>query len=241
MIGFFLFIYYIIKLEVDMFTQDEAEIFVKDLLENVFPKAQVERLEEFYSRDLLGHFNGSDFVFDDILDRINALSQSAKNIKFLVKNVVVFENFIAVTCQQNWMNKSDDHFHDSMVFAIYRIKDKKIVELWGLLEKETPSYQEVNKDYAKAMQAFNVTAKYKELFLQRLAIILSSMEDKVILSPAEQECLYYYIYGATAKETANYLNLSPRTVETYLAIVKNKFNCHTKQELRQLFFPEQTL
>lgn len=219
-----------------MFTQVQAEAFVKDLLENLFPKSQIERLDEFYSRDVVGHFNGYDLVFSDIVDRVNALKSAAKEIDFKVKSVVVFDSFIAATCQQTWVNKSDGYFNDSMVFAIYRIKDRKIVEIWGFLDKETVSYQDVNKDYEKAMQAFRVTEKYKEIFSRRLEAVLSSSKDMTALSETEKNCLYYYIYGATAKEAATCLNLSPRTVETYLGAIKNKFNCHTKQELRQLFF-----
>lgn len=51
------------------------------------------------------------------------------------------------------------------------------------------------------------------------------------LSPREQEILFYLIRGKTAKSTAKLLNLSPRTVETYLQHLKTKLGCRTKSEL----------
>ncbi|MDF2577641.1 MAG: hypothetical protein K0S74_1125 [Chlamydiales bacterium] len=51
------------------------------------------------------------------------------------------------------------------------------------------------------------------------------------LSTQELQCLKLYFMGKTAKETAEIMNLSFRTVEHYLENVKNKLNCTTKREL----------
>lgn len=51
------------------------------------------------------------------------------------------------------------------------------------------------------------------------------------LSKREAECLYFLLRGNTAKNIANILRLSPRTVEHYLENVKMKFNVRTKTEL----------
>lgn len=53
----------------------------------------------------------------------------------------------------------------------------------------------------------------------------------VKLSNREKECLQYIRQGRTAKETANFLNISRRTVETHIVHIKDKFNCHTKSQL----------
>lgn len=47
------------------------------------------------------------------------------------------------------------------------------------------------------------------------------------LTRRQQECLKYLLDGKSAKETAYYLDISTRTVETYLGVLRNKFNCRS--------------
>lgn len=54
------------------------------------------------------------------------------------------------------------------------------------------------------------------------------------LSKRQTECLYYLTRGKTAKEIANILNLSCRTVEHYLDTIKTKWNCNSRQELLEI-------
>jgi len=51
------------------------------------------------------------------------------------------------------------------------------------------------------------------------------------LSKRELECLFLMLRGRTAQQTANVLQLSRRTVESYLDNMKNKFGCLNKSEL----------
>lgn len=55
--------------------------------------------------------------------------------------------------------------------------------------------------------------------------------QNIKLTRREQECLKYLVQGKSAKQTANLLNLSPRTVEIYLDTLKSKLNCRTKLAL----------
>ena len=47
----------------------------------------------------------------------------------------------------------------------------------------------------------------------------------------EEACVRDLCTGLTAKQIARHLNLSPRTVETYIERAKIKFNCHNRTEL----------
>jgi DNA-binding CsgD family transcriptional regulator len=51
------------------------------------------------------------------------------------------------------------------------------------------------------------------------------------LSKRELECLFLLLRGQTAQQTANVLQLSRRTIESYLNNMKNKFGCFNKSEL----------
>lgn len=52
-----------------------------------------------------------------------------------------------------------------------------------------------------------------------------------LLTPREKECIMHILKGKSAKESAQVLDLSHRTVEHYLENVKNKFGCQFKNEL----------
>lgn len=51
------------------------------------------------------------------------------------------------------------------------------------------------------------------------------------LSKREQECLGLYLKGETAKSIGEILDISNRTVESYLVNIKCKLNCENKTEL----------
>lgn len=51
------------------------------------------------------------------------------------------------------------------------------------------------------------------------------------LTKRESECLFYLTKGFTIKEIAKKISLSHRTVEHYLARVKEKLCCHTRSQL----------
>ena len=61
------------------------------------------------------------------------------------------------------------------------------------------------------------------------------------LNPIERECLYYYFHGFSAKETAAKMNLTFRTIQSYIADLKEHFGCSSKIELRKRLFSKATL
>ena len=67
--------------------------------------------------------------------------------------------------------------------------------------------------------------------LTRGSYILHQGNLDPVLTNRQMDCLYYFLRGKTAKETAVILRLSKRTVEFYLENLKNQFSCQTKAEL----------
>ncbi|GAF99871.1 unnamed protein product, partial [marine sediment metagenome] len=51
------------------------------------------------------------------------------------------------------------------------------------------------------------------------------------LNKRELECLLHTLQGYTANETANCLNISPKTVEGYISEVKTKLGCNKRSAL----------
>ena len=221
------------------FTHDEAETFIKALLEDLFPHGKVDKLSDFYWPDVIGHYGDDEqFDFNDIEQRVKAIKKDAKQAHFVVQSIVLIDDLILFSCRQNWINKVDNSFYDNLVFGAYRIKNKKISELWIVLNTPTVTYKEGNQNFSVAMQPFELNKKAKREFLEKLAIFQKNEADKSLkLSKQERECLYYYFHGFSAKETAQELKLSPRTVEVYLADIKDRYACPSKRELRKHFFP----
>lgn len=64
--------------------------------------------------------------------------------------------------------------------------------------------------------------------------------EECLLSKREQDCVRYLSFGLTIKEVAKKLQVSPRTVETYITRGKIKLHCNSKSELISAFL-EKTL
>jgi len=55
--------------------------------------------------------------------------------------------------------------------------------------------------------------------------------NEVVFSKREYECIFQLGYGRSAKEIANILSLSPRTVETHILKAKIKSRCFSTNDL----------
>lgn len=82
----------------------------------------------------------------------------------------------------------------------------------------------------------NATDKYyNKSHQQQFCFLLSDYSiDSKKLSQRELECLFFLIRGKTTKSIAKYLNLSPRTVESYIEQIKFKLGCVKKEELIEM-------
>jgi DNA-binding CsgD family transcriptional regulator len=60
---------------------------------------------------------------------------------------------------------------------------------------------------------------------------LSGAYKDIYLSKREFDCAHYLMDGYSSKLIARHLNLSPRTVESYINQVKAKLNCRTKNQI----------
>lgn len=76
-------------------------------------------------------------------------------------------------------------------------------------------------------------------FLDKISVgdvcLLGRSGDKIALSKQESKCIKFISLGNSMKETAKILNLSPRTVESYLNNVKFKTGYYYKSQLIKSF------
>lgn len=84
----------------------------------------------------------------------------------------------------------------------------------------------INPNMYKLAQAISVQTNADEDTLY-----IGKNTDEYKLSKRQEETLFLLIRGKSAKSIARILNISPRTVEYYIEIIKHKFHCHSKQAL----------
>lgn len=65
---------------------------------------------------------------------------------------------------------------------------------------------------------------------------VSNNLDKSPLSSRELECIFYMIRGKSAREIADILCLSKRTIESYITHARIKLDCHNKSSLIEKAF-----
>ena len=90
------------------------------------------------------------------------------------------------------------------------------------------AYQDITEQHNNINNQFNETLKEK-------LKLLTEYKQKPIpmLTAREKECLYCMSQGLSARETADKLYISRRTVEKHIDNAKFKFNCTKKIELLQ--------
>jgi DNA-binding CsgD family transcriptional regulator len=73
-------------------------------------------------------------------------------------------------------------------------------------------------------------AKYVAGSLENQTFIIGN-ENLDHLSARESELIFYFMRGFSNKEIGVLMKLSPRTIESYLESIKNKYHCATRKEL----------
>jgi DNA-binding CsgD family transcriptional regulator len=104
-----------------------------------------------------------------------------------------------------------------------------------LLKKATNNLIRLNpivKEPSQIQQIYNKidSVSIKQLFPKKKRTN-QPISQSIQLSPRELSCIQYLLKGKTAKEIANHLNLSYRTIEYYLEIIRSKTGCRNKYEL----------
>lgn len=105
-------------------------------------------------------------------------------------------------------------------------------------------------DY-KATDFFDMVAQIAQSFGAKQDLPQFTMADRAPvvdtreillkrLTPREQDCVRCLVKGMSAKETAQVLNLSYRTIEVYFEKIKSKLGVHKKTEILSLLYDSET-
>lgn len=129
-------------------------------------------------------------------------------VNFYINNITLFERFI-VYFKNQASNVLDYTDNDKLL-----TRSNKIV-----LDNNNLHTRTKNHDFIA-----NTTLDY-----------INTSAGKTHISSREVECLYLLSKGHTVKEIAQILDISPRTVDTYIERLKQKLQCNFKSELIQKF------
>ncbi|MBF0195997.1 MAG: response regulator transcription factor [Magnetococcales bacterium] len=87
------------------------------------------------------------------------------------------------------------------------------------------------EELLEAVQIVNSGKKYISSSMEKAVEELKSLGSCAPLSPREKEVLHNISSGLTSKEIARKLDVSPKTVETHLARLKDKLGLRSRSEL----------
>jgi len=139
------------------------------------------------------------------------------------------EHYCEIFC---FYGKKEDHFLNKFFMQSFPLLEKFAHYFRENIQPDIlESYEKQDFLYTPSKYLHsktNVLLKEEEkAFLHEI-----SMKDKKdVLSVREQECVMLGASGKTAKETAQVLQISPRTVEVHIAHAKEKLGCKNFKEL----------
>lgn len=108
------------------------------------------------------------------------------------------------------------------------------------LKQTLDEFKHEKKDLIKLLDANRIFPSYDQQD-ENLDKMFSDIGKKILLKDSyvtarEFECLKLLSKGASCKDIANTLKISPRTVETYFNRVKLRLNINSKKELIKLIY-----
>ena len=191
-------------------TQTEAINFIHEFYFAVWGQLNPEKLEHYYSKTVTAFSGNTSFGYDEILKHLTNLKKIYTHIVPNFHNIIVLDNRIMVWVTQNAMAIKDENLSlESMI--TYEVDNGKIINLWFMWDKPIE----------KVFHGFDDTPTLTE----------SSDSIQNILSRRELECFFYTIHGKTAKQIAQILEISNRTVEDYLRRIRDKLHLETSQDM----------
>ena len=114
--------------------------------------------------------------------------------------------------------------------ADFKEQAKVLIEKVDKQRMYLPQHMQLNFNSTMVLPELNQNDKAVSS-LNKKGHYLSGDYAHVCLTKREVDCLSKLVMGYTAKETARSLNLSPRTIETYLLNIKAKLGCCRRSEI----------
>jgi len=208
----------------------QASHFMHQLI-NLWEGRDSGEIPTLYHESFEGEHNGQSFDREELVQRFAYFQERYKNQLYDLKDFHVIEgnklfsllHILAVDTEKN-------QTVELRISHLFQIEAGKIVKLWSLTSDPLSI-----KSLESAAEDQTIENYTKNRFPQLLQLVHTYKELRIQLTAKEIDCLYYYISGLSAKETAPMLDMSYRTVEKHLENIKIKYKLRYKSELRQVF------
>lgn len=113
--------------------------------------------------------------------------------------------------------------------AIYRLHQGKIVDYF-VSSNLLSVLKQLDVKHLNNLPTLSLRSNAKEVLLNELSNIHDENNKNIKLTLREIECLSLWFNGKSAKQIARILNISFKTVQSYLARASLKFHCRTKSD-----------
>ena len=198
-----------------MATNRQAAGFIKMIYQEVWQSYSVKGLCKHYDKKVIGHTGERMLDFEEIHSKIFNHSNDfsymiPKFHKVLAHN---HKQLIAWFTSIHYVER-DREAYRLEVMANYTVKNDKIIRVDFIWDK--PVDFVLKRLYGSSA---SLTANVTNPLTGRM------------LTQRELECFFHLIQGRTAKDIANKLQISRRTVEAHIISIKNKLNLVNSREI----------
>jgi len=144
------------------------------------------------------------------------------------------------------LNKTDYDLPWKATADQYRDTDLKILAGEKIINQREVRYYEgglqkmtlINKMPLKDEKGIivGIVGVHQEMFVldnNQHDVFISELKNEYELTKRQESCLLYLVKGMSYKQIAKALQLSPKTVEHYLTIIRKKMSCSSRSELIQ--------
>ncbi len=212
----------------------EVKHFAEDLMGEFWDNGSKKAIVGYCAPDFVGHHNNNPYINQDMIERQEHNTNYYKSRKVVGHEVVALDDKVISKFTLVGIDCVDSSVIKETLTEIYRIEDNLVKEAW-ILGDLSFGYKYLNNQGV-------VNAKSEhDARIAKLQQVLNSNNAGIKLSTRQVECISYAMAGYTAKEIAIDLGLSPRTVEHYFDLIKDKYNCTSKRELMHKLMPENSV
>lgn len=207
---------------------------------------EILRNEQIYQLEHIVAAMPGTIYWKDTEGRLLGCNQN--QIKFLgiSKKNIIGKNTLEIGGLCKWSKGATNLVHQNSLSVVKNFSAQYLEEI--LFIKETPqtvlSFKSplitAEKTICGLAGVSILTTNHKnskkiESYLEKTANLITFKLSTTTIFPKlakrELECLHFIIRGLTAKQIGKVLNLSFRTVESYIENMKYKFNCSSRSEL----------
>jgi DNA-binding CsgD family transcriptional regulator len=138
-------------------------------------------------------------------------------------------NFVRNNDQKVIISKQPQYFPETITINDYRLEVASLKLPLRNLDAEVIGVLGISYHLAE----YNIKEALPALSDSNIPLEKFSLESisNFSLSRQQIECLLWLIKGMTIKQIAKKMNLSPRTIESYLEVIKKKLHCSSRTEL----------